>query len=106
MAYALKLQGISVPRRVVRNLIEQLDPEGVQERKAHKLQRMYCNRGPNDVWYCDGYDKLKPFGFLIHASIDGWSRKYCGYTSHLQIICNKISQHITWKQSEIEEVKS
>ena len=74
--HTLKLQGISVPRSVVRNLIKQLDPEGVQERKAHKLQRRtYRNRGPNDVWHCDGYDKLKPFGFPIHASIDGWSRK-------------------------------
>lgn len=25
--------------------------------------------------HCDGYDKLKPFGFPIHACIDGWSRK-------------------------------
>ena len=51
-----KLQGISVPRSVVRNLIKQLDPEGVQERKAHKLQRRtYRNRGPKDVWHCDGY---------------------------------------------------
>ena len=23
----------------------------------------------------DGYDKLKPFGFPIHACVDGWSRK-------------------------------
>ena len=74
--HTLKLQGISVPRSVVRNLIKQLDPEGVQERKAHKLQRRtYRNRGPNDVWHCDGYDKLKPFGFPVHASTDGWSRK-------------------------------
>ena len=42
----LRLQGISVPRSVVRNLIKQLDLERVQERKAHKLQRRtYRNRG-------------------------------------------------------------
>ena len=76
ICHMLKLQGISVPRSVVRNLIKQLDPERVQERKAHTLQRRtYVNRGPNDVWHCDGYDKLKPFGFPIYASIDGWSRK-------------------------------
>ncbi|CAB4041048.1 RNA-directed DNA polymerase from mobile element jockey, partial [Paramuricea clavata] len=74
--HTLKLQGISVPRSVVQHLIKQLDPEGVEQRKAHKLRRrMYHNRGPNDVWHCDGYDKLKPFGFPIHACIDGWSRK-------------------------------
>ena len=74
--HTLKLQGISVPRSVVQHIIKQLDPEGVEQRKAHKLRRRtYHNRGPNDVWHCDGYDKLKPFGFPIHACIDGWSRK-------------------------------
>ena len=29
------------------------------------------NKGPNFVWHCDGYDKLKPFGFAIHSCIDG-----------------------------------
>ena len=28
-------------------------------------------QGPNYVWHCDGYDKLKPFGFPIHGCIDG-----------------------------------
>ena len=26
---------------------------------------------PNFVWHLDGYDKLKPYGFAIHACIDG-----------------------------------
>ena len=29
-------------------------------------------QGPNHVWHLDGYDKLKPFGFPIHACIDGY----------------------------------
>ena len=74
--HTLKLQGISVPRSVVRHLVKLLDPEGVKLRKAHRLRRRtYHNRGPNDVWHCDVYDKLKPFGFPIHGCIDGWSRK-------------------------------
>ena len=28
-------------------------------------------QGPNWCWHIDGYDKLKPFGFPIHACIDG-----------------------------------
>ena len=28
-------------------------------------------QGPNYVWHCDGYDKLKPYGFPIHGCIDG-----------------------------------
>ena len=38
-------------------------------------RRTYQNTGPDDAWHCDGYDKLKPFGFPIHGCIDGWSRK-------------------------------
>ena len=29
-------------------------------------------QGPNYVWHMDGYDKLKPYGFAIHACIDGY----------------------------------
>ena len=29
-------------------------------------------KGPDFVWHLDGYDKLKPYGFAIHAAIDGW----------------------------------
>ncbi|KAL5515272.1 hypothetical protein EMCRGX_G000417 [Ephydatia muelleri] len=35
------------------------------------VQRTYVNKGPNWCWHIDGYDKLKPFGFPIHACIDG-----------------------------------
>ena len=39
------------------------------------VRRVYITRGPNDVWHCDGYDKMKPFGFPIHGAVDGFSRK-------------------------------
>eukprot|EP00731_Ephydatia_muelleri_P033214 Em0026g34a len=32
-------------------------------------------KGPNWCWHIDGCDKLKPFGFPIHACIDGFSWK-------------------------------
>ena len=74
--HTLKMQGICVPRSTVEALLRELDPEGTEERRAHRLRRRaYRNNGPNDTWHCDGYDKLKPFGFPNHASIDGWSRK-------------------------------
>lgn len=44
--------------------------------QGHRLRgRDYHNPGPNYVWHIDGYDKLKPFGFSIHAAIDGFNRK-------------------------------
>jgi hypothetical protein len=74
--HSLQLSGIRVPRRVVELLLRELDPEGVEERRRHKLKRRtYHNPGPNYAWHCDGHDKLKPFGFPIHGCIDGWSRK-------------------------------
>ncbi len=56
--------------------MRELDPNGVETRKSHKLRRReYICPGPNEVWHANGYDKLKPFGFPIHGCIDGYSRK-------------------------------
>ena len=74
--HSLQLNGTRVPRRVVELLLGELDPEGVAERRRHRLKRRtYHNPGPNYAWHCDGYDKLKLFGFPIHGCMDGWSRK-------------------------------
>jgi hypothetical protein len=74
--HTLKLKGYQVPRIIVELLVRELDPEGCEMRKQHKLKRrVYQNPGPNAVWHADGYDKLKPYGFAIHGCIDGWSRK-------------------------------
>ena len=74
--HTLQMQGVRAPRIVVQKLLKEMDPEGTEERRRHVLKRRtYHNIGPNYAWHCDGYDKLKPFGFPIHACIDGWSRK-------------------------------
>ena len=74
--HTLQMNGMRVPRLVVELLLREIDPEGVSERRKHRLKRrIYYNPGPNYAWHCDGYDKLKPFGFPIHGCIDGWSRK-------------------------------
>ena len=74
--HTLQLNGLQVPRMVVQQVMKELDPEGARERGGHRLKRrVYHNLGPNNAWHCDGYDKLKPFGFPIHGCIDGWSRK-------------------------------
>jgi len=74
--HTLEMEGLRVPRIVVQDMLKELDPEGTKLRKAHRLKRrLYANRGPNDAWHMDGYDKLKPFGFAIHGAIDGFSRK-------------------------------
>jgi len=54
----------------VRLILCQVDPAGVNERRHHRLARQtYVSRGPNDVWHIDGYDKLRPYGFLISGYV-------------------------------------
>ena len=73
--HTLQLWGTRIPRIVVQKLLRELDPEGTELRKAHRLtRRKHHHPGPNYSWHCEGYDKLKPFGFPIHGCIDGWSR--------------------------------
>ena len=68
--------GLVVSRETVRMVLHLIDPEGVDERRRHKLKRRnYSNPGPNHVWHIDGYDKLKPFGLRIHGCIDGYRRR-------------------------------
>ena len=74
--HTLQLKGLRVPRVVVQEILREIDPEATELRRAHRLKRReYHNLGPNYAWHCDGYDKLKPYGFPIHGCIDGWSRK-------------------------------
>lgn len=74
--HTLELEGLRVPRVIVADIIRELDPEGIELRKTHRLKRrIYRNPGPNYAWHVDGYDKLKMWGFHIHGCIDGYSRK-------------------------------
>ena len=78
MHQKLKQKILIVDRKTVWIAMKSLDPEGVIARSRHKLQRgLYNARGPNYVWHIDGYDKIKLYGFAIHGSIDGYSRKIC-----------------------------
>ena len=68
--------GFAVARETVRLILKVLDPSGVESRSKSRLRRReYRSKGPNYIWHLDGYDKLKPYGFGIHAAIDGYSRR-------------------------------
>jgi len=68
--------GFNVSQNIIRIILKELDPEGVEARKKHCLKRRkYYSKGPNWAMHIDGYDKLKPFGFNIHGAIDGFSRR-------------------------------
>ena len=56
--------------------LKELDPQGLQDRRQHSLKRRVYNvPGPNYCWHVDEYDKIKPYGFLVHGAIDGYSRR-------------------------------
>ena len=69
--------GVSTAKETVRQLLKIMDTQGaVESRSKHRLRkRQYRTVGPNHLWHIDGYDKLKPFKFCIHGSIDGYSRR-------------------------------
>ena len=75
MHQKLRRKMLVVDRETVRIAMKSLDLAGVSARSHHILQRRVCNtRGPNYVWHIDSYDKIKPYRFLIHGVIDGYSR--------------------------------
>ncbi|XP_072223124.1 uncharacterized protein [Leuresthes tenuis] len=68
--------GLRVRKEDMRLALKELDPRGVALRKGGRLRRRrYFSKGPNFIWHMDSYDKLKPCGFCINGSIDGFSRK-------------------------------
>lgn len=68
--------GANVSRDAVGEAQRVLDPEAVADRRKKRLKRReYEVAGPNALWHFDQNDKLRQFGFEIHACIDGWSRK-------------------------------
>ncbi len=60
-------------RDVIMMLLATMDEAGTAQRKSRRLtRRLYLNKGPNYLWYMDGYDKLKPYGIAIHGCVDGY----------------------------------
>jgi len=55
--------------------LQEVDAEGLEERRAGRLKRrIFHADGPNQVWSLDGHDKVKRWGFAIHGCIDVYSR--------------------------------
>lgn len=66
---------LTLTQNMVRQALHVIDGEGMELRRRRRLRRrQYSSKGPNYTWHCDGYDKLKPYGFAISGCIDGYSR--------------------------------
>ena len=84
MLCKLRENGFVINSETVRFTMKVLDPEGVANRSAKRLnRRTYRSPGSNHIWHINGCDKLKLFGMAIHGCIDGYSRR---------IMCLKVAE--------------
>lgn len=70
----LQAQGINVRRRRIRNAIHDLDPSAKTRKAPAIRRRVYSVPYPNYLWHLDGNHKLIRWKFVVHHSIDGFSR--------------------------------
>ena len=69
-------KGMIARREDVPQLFLRLDAQGVERMKSRKhRRRIYRTSGLSYVWHINEFDKIKPYGFSIHGSIDGYSRR-------------------------------
>ena len=55
MWHLLRLQHhIHIPRRAVAQIMKELDPDGVEQRRRQLSRRRYLSFGPNSCWHIDG----------------------------------------------------
>ena len=76
MHYKCLKNSLVVSQETLRTVMHILDPEGIANRKAHKLQRRkYVNPGPNFVWH-----------YLAQGlPYQSKSSNYCFYSSLLSV---------------------
>ena len=71
----LKSRGINIQWYRLRESIKRIDPIRTSARWHQVVQRRKYNvAGPNALWHIDGNHSLVRWRFVIHGSVDGYSR--------------------------------
>ena len=71
----LAVMGYRVTERRVRESLRRVHPVGVAYRRQRRIHRReYYVPYPNAVWHMDSNMSLVRWGFVVHGSIDGYSR--------------------------------
>ena len=71
----LKSINLCIQRRRIRESLARFDPGSVRLRWAVVVcRRLYPVASPNSLRHIDGHHSLVNWGFIIHGSIDGFSR--------------------------------
>lgn len=88
----LKALNLRVQRKRIRESLGRVDPENRRIRWAIVVsRRSYSVRAPNSLWHLDGHHSLVTWGFVIHGSIDGYSR----LITFLKCSTNNYSETVT-----------
>jgi AraC-like DNA-binding protein len=67
---------IRVARHRIREAVAKVDNIGLHLRtRAPIIRRKYATAAPNSMWHLDGHHKAIQWGIIVHAIIDGYSRK-------------------------------
>ena len=76
MAYGyLRSLGLRIQQQRVKDCLRLIDPFFARLRWATVIhRRSYSVRAPNSLWHIDGHHSLVKYGFVVHGSIDGFSR--------------------------------
>ena len=65
---SLKMTVFQAPRYTIQTLLRDMDPEGTESRRRHRLRRrVYSNPGPNYAWYITGMTSLNLSVLLFMA---------------------------------------
>lgn len=73
--------GVHLKRKTVGEIQSMVDPVAALARHptSRQIRRVQLiSRGPNEVWCCDGHDKLSKYGFGMWGIRDKFSRKWLG----------------------------
>ncbi|KAK6166823.1 hypothetical protein SNE40_023438 [Patella caerulea] len=67
--------GIKITRSRLRNILHEIDRDGIKERRRGRLhRRVYNVQAPMHLWHLDTNHKLIRWHFVIAGGIDGFSR--------------------------------
>jgi hypothetical protein len=73
----MRSRNICVTREDLRNSITRMEVDfnGAEYRSRRRIKRrVYKVEGPGHLWHADGCHKLRKWGLVVHAAIDGFCR--------------------------------
>lgn len=89
---------LNVSHAMVRNILRQLDPVSVANRRQRRLhRRTYTSPGPNYMWHIDGYDKLRPYGILISGLVPSFTCSLLMMGMCLLFLTLITSERVYWR---------